>query len=55
LRLELSSFVEVVPWIMSWGERARALSPRGLVQEVAGVVKRLGGSYRDEGKAHTNG
>ena len=46
MSLELSSFAEIVPWILSWGEHARAVSPHGLVREVAGVVKQLGRVYR---------
>ena len=45
LSLELSSLVEIVPWILSWGEHARAVAPRELVQEVAEVVKELGRVY----------
>ena len=45
LSLELSSFMEIVPWILSWGENARAVSPRELVREVAKVVKELGRVY----------
>jgi proteasome accessory factor B len=41
LSLELSSLVEVVPWILSWGIYARAVAPEALVREVAGVVGRL--------------
>ena len=45
LGLELSSFAEIVPWILSWGEHAKALGPKELVKEVANVVKELGGVY----------
>ena len=45
LSLELSSFTEIVPWILGWGEHARTLSPRELVREVADVVKELGRVY----------
>ena len=45
LSLELSSFAEIVPWILSWGEHARALAPKELVKEVANVVKELGRVY----------
>src|SRR6266446_622744 len=41
LSLELSSFAEIVPWILSWGEHARVVSPPELVREVAKVVKEL--------------
>jgi proteasome accessory factor B len=46
LTLELSSFVEIVPWILGWGDHARALAPKGLVEEVKKVVKELGRMYR---------
>ncbi len=46
LTLELSSFVEVVPWILGWAEHARALAPRALVKEMAGVVRQLGKVYK---------
>ena len=47
LRLELSSFVEIVPWILGWGEHARAVAPEALVKEVAGVVAGLAREYRE--------
>ncbi|HSU55461.1 MAG TPA: WYL domain-containing protein [Candidatus Dormibacteraeota bacterium] len=46
LSLELSSFVEIVPWILSWGEHARAVAPKGLVKEMASVIKGLDRAYR---------
>jgi len=45
MTLELSSFVEIVPWILGWGNHARALAPKGLVEEVRKVVKELGKMY----------
>jgi len=45
LKLELSSFVEIVPWILSWGEHARGTSPRALVKAVREVVQKLGKVY----------
>jgi predicted DNA-binding transcriptional regulator YafY len=42
---ELSSLVEIVPWILGWGEHARAMGPRALVDEVTKVVGRLGRIY----------
>src|SRR6266404_1501166 len=38
LRLELSSMVEIVPWILGWGVHARAVAPPALVAEVRSVV-----------------
>jgi proteasome accessory factor B len=38
---ELSSFVEIVPWILGWGEHARAVDPSELVQEVRRTVSRV--------------
>ena len=38
---ELSSFVEIVPWILGWGEHARAVAPKALVEEVRRVVEKL--------------
>ena len=46
LRLELSSFVEIVPWILGWGNHARVLAPKSLVNAVKEVVKQLAGIYR---------
>ena len=46
LRLELSSFAEIVPWILSWGEYARALEPADLVKEVKETASRVVRSYR---------
>lgn len=45
LSMELSSLVEIVPWILSWGIHARAVGPKELVREVANVVKELGSKY----------
>ncbi len=45
LTLELSSLVEIVPWILSWAEHARALAPRELVDEVGRVVAGLAKTY----------
>ena len=45
LRLELSSFAEIVPWILSWGIHARAVAPVELVREIANEVKELGRRY----------
>jgi predicted DNA-binding transcriptional regulator YafY len=45
LTLELSSFVEIVPWILGWGEHARALAPKALVKEVRRVVSEVGKMY----------
>jgi predicted DNA-binding transcriptional regulator YafY len=42
---ELSSFVEIVPWILGWGEHARAVDPPELVAEVRRTVAKLGGIY----------
>ncbi len=46
LSLEVSSFVEVVPWILSWGEHARALAPRPLVKEVKQAAARIAKLYQ---------
>jgi proteasome accessory factor B len=46
LSLELSSLVEIVPWILSWGEHARAVAPAALVNEVRDTAKRIAGLYR---------
>jgi proteasome accessory factor B len=42
---QLSSFVEIVPWILGWAEHARAVSPKELVAEMKRVVGRLGEVY----------
>jgi len=43
----LSSMMEIVPWILGWGEHARAIAPRALVKAVREVVGKLGTMYRD--------
>jgi predicted DNA-binding transcriptional regulator YafY len=45
VRLELSSFAEIVPWILSWGEHARALAPVGLVKEVREAARKVAAKY----------
>jgi predicted DNA-binding transcriptional regulator YafY len=42
---ELSSFVEIVPWILGWGRRARAVGPKALVEEVKEEVRSLKKMY----------
>ena len=42
---ELSSFVEIVPWILGWGEHAKAIAPKELVEEVQRTVARLRNIY----------
>jgi len=46
LTMKLSSFVEIVPWILSWGEHARAVAPASLVQAMREVVSKLKDVYR---------
>jgi proteasome accessory factor B len=46
LCLDLSGLVEIVPWILGWGGKARALSPPGLVAAVREAVKELSHIYR---------
>jgi proteasome accessory factor B len=46
VELELSSTVEVVQWILSWGEHARVVAPRELVEEVKRRVERTRAVYR---------
>jgi predicted DNA-binding transcriptional regulator YafY len=41
LSLELSSFTEIVPWILSWGEHARAVAPKALRKEVLEAARRV--------------
>jgi proteasome accessory factor B len=43
---ELSSFVEIVPWILGWGEHARAVAPDQLVEAVRKTVEEVGRMYR---------
>jgi predicted DNA-binding transcriptional regulator YafY len=43
---ELSSLVEIVPWILGWGTHARAVAPAALVRAVGEVVETLGGIYK---------
>jgi len=45
LTMELSSFTEIVGWILSWGEHARALSPKELVREVKEAAGRTLKAY----------
>jgi predicted DNA-binding transcriptional regulator YafY len=44
---ELSSFVEIVPWILGWGEHARAVAPKALVDEVKRVAGRVVKGYAE--------
>jgi proteasome accessory factor B len=46
LSLELSSFAEVVPWILSWGEHARVIAPKALAGEVKQAASRVVKSYK---------
>ena len=43
--VRLSSMKEIVPWILGWGEHARAIAPKALVEAVRGVVGRLAEWY----------
>ena len=45
---ELSSLVEIVPWILGWGGHARAVGPKALVAEVAEEVRKLGKVYGEK-------
>jgi len=42
---ELSSFVEIVPWILGWGEHAKAVEPKELVEEVRTIAGRVAAQY----------
>jgi predicted DNA-binding transcriptional regulator YafY len=46
LSLELSSFAEIVPWILGWGEHARVIAPEALAREVREAASRVVRSYR---------
>ena len=46
LSFELSSTVEIVPWILSWGEHARAVAPKSLVNEVKQTAARIAKLYQ---------
>jgi len=46
---EVSSYVEIVQWILSWGEYARAIAPTDLVKEVARVAGKIEEQYRQDG------
>ena len=35
LTLTLTSTVEIIPWILSWGNHGKALAPKELMEEVA--------------------
>jgi len=41
----LSGMMEIVPWILGWGEHARAVAPKALVEAVRQVVVELGKVY----------
>ena len=41
VNFEVSSYVEIVQWILSWGEYARVVAPPGLVKEVARVAGQI--------------
>jgi proteasome accessory factor B len=43
---ELSSFVEIVPWILGWGRHARAVAPKELVAEVSREAAAVAGAYK---------
>jgi proteasome accessory factor B len=43
--VRLSSMKEIVPWILGWGEHARAIAPKALVKAMRGVIGRLGELY----------
>ena len=45
LGMQLSSFAEVVPWILSWGEHARVIAPKALAREVKDAAGRVVRSY----------
>jgi hypothetical protein len=45
LTLELSSFVEIVPWILSWGRHARVIAPKELVHEVKEEARQVEKAY----------
>src|SRR4029077_17103571 len=45
LRLELSSFAEIVPWILSWAEHARVIAPPALAREVREAATRVVKGY----------
>jgi predicted DNA-binding transcriptional regulator YafY len=47
LRLELSSFIEIVPWILSWGRHAKVISPKELVAEVREEARQVGAQYKN--------
>jgi predicted DNA-binding transcriptional regulator YafY len=46
LSFELSSTVELVPWILSWGEHARAVTPKSLVNEVKRTAAQIAKLYQ---------
>jgi len=47
LSLELSSFVEVVPWILSWGKHAKAVAPKELARAVEEEAREVVKVYRE--------
>ena len=47
--VRLSSLKEIVPWILGWGEHARAIAPKALVEAMKGVVGRVGKLYDGTG------
>ena len=47
--VRLSSLKEIVPWILGWGEHARAIAPKALVEAMRGVVGRVGKLYDGTG------
>jgi proteasome accessory factor B len=49
LRLELSSFAEIVPWILSWAEHARVIAPPALAREVREAAARVVRGYGAKG------
>jgi hypothetical protein len=46
--MELTSFVEIVTWILGCGEHAQAVPPKALMKEMTGVVRKIGTAFIGE-------
>jgi predicted DNA-binding transcriptional regulator YafY len=48
LELRVRGWVEIMPWILSWGSDVEVLAPEALRREVAGIAGRLGNLYPEQ-------
>ena len=46
LEMSLGALEEIERWILSWGDHAKALTPKSLTDAVAKRIKAMGQQYR---------